>query len=171
MDLQARGRFGNRLLTFPTASAALGCDSEYFTIRSEVRDSPFFVPVVHRADLEAKAKELLGRGAEQLYYQQIPHPESSRLMNGEAALLDCGLILKHGAMPTRENLRDDLSNNGTHVDLARASAILRAALQEENGDLWEILEAYEDHVVEFTVFSRACGLLKRRLIVWEVRCY
>ncbi len=43
--------------------------------------------------------------------------------------------------------------------------------QQAWDDLEALLDKYPDHTVEFTVFDRPVGQLKRQTVIWEVRNY
>lgn len=53
-----------------------------------------------------------------------------------------------------------------------ALALLRHYLDPQDyDDLMGLLDLYEDHVIEFSVFRVPLGQLSRRMIIWECRFY
>ena len=53
-----------------------------------------------------------------------------------------------------------------------ALALLRHYLDPQDfDDLMALLDLYDGHVIEFSVFRVTLGQLNRRMIVWEVRAY
>lgn len=171
--LSQHGKLGNYLRTWKTLPEAYSSGSPWLTIQGTVPQSPYFVPVVQRSQLLRTVHSLYQRGANPsaIYFREIPHPDALRVINGEAgrSLMPHWLYLLHGAMGTKQNLRHDLQENGRTVVDSRAQALLRHWLAEEYNTLEEIWEDYPDAVVEFTMWNQPCGVLNKRLMIWEVR--
>jgi len=71
----------------------------------------------------------------------------------------------------RTDLRTAL-RNAKEVNGVRALVLLQHFLDPRDYDeLMSLLDAYEDHVVEFSVFGCPVGELGRTMCIWECRAY
>jgi len=182
--LSQRGLLGNFLRTWKDIDEAKASHAPWFTIQGTQPQSPYFVPVVADWELEERAAELIWRGArlEDIYYRAIPDPRAGRIVNlevrrdsmpdgylkGVPSIEDTRMHLVYSA-GNNINLRHDLSANGTTVTGLRAAVTLRHYLQEDVDVLEDIWARYPDAVIEASRFTRPCGVLNRKLVVWEVR--
>jgi hypothetical protein len=103
------------------------------------------------------------------YFQEVPLID--RVLNFE---LGQGIHypLRYGAIPpVHNNLRLDLDTHGTERTGAGYHLWLADVLEGEYEHLREIWELYPDAIIEATMFSKPCGTLNRKLVIWEVRDY
>jgi hypothetical protein len=178
LEAQSRGEFGNFLQTYMDPVGQVFPHKDWYTIRNKERDSPHFVPVVRGVDIRSTITRLISAGCDipTIYVQDIPHPDSRRLLQGELARIGPDLHLSFSTHPTA-NLRDAL----TRVDLAASTGsakgiIVRELVQFYAGqpawdDLSSLFDKYPDHTIEFTVFDRPTGQFNRQTVIWEVRAY
>lgn len=99
-------------------------------------------------------------------------PEHLCRLRGEVALLARGMYL-HYARDKDLSMRDSLVKSGQHTTGLTAVGILREALWPQSYDmLMEVMEQYDGHVIEFTAFSSAWGVVPHHnCAIWEVRNY
>lgn len=169
LEVQQRGGLGNFLRTSPEIEG-----QGWYTIRSMERDSPYFVPVMRGYELNATLQALCARGANRdaLYVQDIPYPNTDRLIQGELLDGDQGRFYLYYTVGGNLNLRDDLRERGQHVEGLKAEILLETLLTPtEWYNLMELMEKFPGHVTEFTLFSKPCGALNSRLVIWETRLY
>jgi hypothetical protein len=172
LERQAKGEFGNTFRIYGPGEW-VGLD-DWATIRSRVRDSPHFVPLVQGREVMQKLLDLYKAGAkfDELYVQEVPPPTIERVLNFEAGLgADGRLFCRYGEPGTTLNLRHDLEQNGTEVAGLAAALVLRRYLGEECDVLLDLVYDYPGAVVEATMWTRALGTLNRPLLIWEVRGY
>lgn len=179
LERQSRGEFGNFLQTYMNPTPLKFPHKNWYTIRNKERDSPYFIPTLRGAEIHPTISRLVDMGCYpgSIYVQDIPHPDSRRLIQGEVTRNPaCLLSMTFSTHPTA-NLRDAL----TRADLAAATGSARGIMvrelalfyggQQAWDDLAAILDRFPDEVTEFTVFDRPVGSLHRQLVVWEVRSY
>lgn len=167
---QQRGEFGNFLSIVEAADVK---PKSWYTLRNKERDSPFFIPTVKGSDVRGQVQRLLSAGATQdsIYIQDIPHPDSLRLIQGEIARFP-EYHLEYFRHPTM-NLRDAMNfwmKDRVRGIMARESVLFYGG-QQAWDDLEELLDRFPESTVEFTVFDRPVGAFNRQLIVWECRNY
>ena len=69
-------------------------------------------------------------------------------------------------------MRPALAQRTLHADGLMALGLLKCYLDDPSYDnMMSLLDEYPDHVVEFTAFNRAMGVLGWASCVWEVRSY
>ena len=172
-EAERKGRW-NHLRIWPTVDQLIrsGYDG-WLTIRSTVRDSPFFMPEVAPGMVYQVVAELKNRGAlqETMYFQEIPNPKTSRRhINFEVMRNEQFYWVTYGT--AQMNLRHDLEQNGLHVTGARAAMVLRHFLGPDSyDDLMDVLNLFPSEVIEATRFNQPVGILDRELVIWEVRNY
>lgn len=106
----------------------------------------------------------------EMWYCSEMAPTSKTLFQGEVFRSDQGLALYYSTIP--KPMRDSLKEGGQQVIGLTAKLFLEHYLDPVDYDwLNELLDRYDGHVVEFSHYNVACGVLNRRLIVWEVRNY
>lgn len=105
------------------------------------------------------------------YYVSEMAPHQYNLLQGEVRRNEYypDLIYSVAEGPMREALATETR----YADGARAAEILRYALDPSSYDwLQYLFEEYEDHVIEFSTFTRYWGTIPRRnTVFWEVRKY
>ena len=186
--LSEAGLLGNYFQQWDCADAL--CASGYtgwVTIRSRRPDSSaatgHFVPFIKAKDAPGKIRQLVKRyGAkiEDLYVNEIPGPDSGRIINLEAARTPtkghhdpvgrqlAGLYVRYSPA-SNVNLRHDLAQNGRDVEGLVAHHVLHQYLQEDAQTLWDIWDLCPDAVIEASRFTVPVGVFRSQLIIWEVR--
>lgn len=141
------------------------------TIRSIVRDSPFFVPEVKPGFVLPTLQNLQKHGADvdQLYVQEIPTPGVvKRYINFEVQQTPQFFVLRYGT--GQGNLRHDLEQNGIEVYGLKANLVLRHYLGPDCYDeLNELLERFPCVTFEATRFNEKVGTRYSELLIWEGR--
>lgn len=64
-----------------------------------------------------------------------------------------------------------LKGMSRHIEGTAVKLVLQHYLDVYANVIWDLLELYPDHIVEFSAFSEGIGKLLWPLIVWEVRKY
>lgn len=167
--------FGNKLRVWPNFWEWF--NSGYvggIRFRSRNRGSAAFTmgpPIPHGKVIDAYNDLLWNHGydaAELLFCE--PSPEDRNVIQGEVCRSDRGLELSWSTEPGITN-REAMTRANYSTGLA-AKMILEAKLDPADFEcLMELLDEYPDHVVEFSAFSAELGVLRRRMVVWEVRKY
>lgn len=152
----------------------------WITIRSLVRDSPYFVPEVAPGTIYGAALDLLERGAKMcdLYFQEIPNPPVldadgnwvsgvRRHINFEVQRSLNHLWIRYGTGQC--NLRHDLENNGIELDGFRAVETLRHYLGPDCMDELNVLLNEYPACIEGTRFTDRVGVFESELLIWEIR--
>jgi len=173
-ELAGRLAFGNQFRIWPTYGKFITSGYRgWVTIRSWVRDSPFFVPEVRRTAIGPTVSRLLKQGArlENLYFQEIPSPgENLRVMNFEIGRGWDHIWLRFGF--GQKNLRHDLDESGWHAKGMEAYDFLNQYVSPESREtIQAIFDNHPDCMIEATEWSQPLGMLDQNLIVWEVRNY
>jgi hypothetical protein len=174
-ELASRGIFGNKFRTWNTIEEY---QNSGFTgptrFRSKVPGSAFFTtaPPFYGDVVRRAYEKLISRGARSgdLIFCEAA-PEEFLTFQGELTRDWAGrLQLSWSTEPGITN-REAMTR-------ARRSSGLEGALMlghyldpGDHDDLMQMLDDYPDHVVEFSVYSKAAGILDRRMIVWEVRLF
>ncbi len=109
LEAQSRGEFGNWLKTYQDLGKFTHTRDDWFTIRNKERDSPYFIPVIKGSELRNQILHLQAAGCEPstMYIQDIPHPDSARLIQGEVCRQP-DYWLRYSLHPTL-NLRDAMN--------------------------------------------------------------
>jgi hypothetical protein len=78
----------------------------------------------------------------------------------------------------RYSFTDEALRNAMLLSSAResrggeAKVILESYVPPEDvEDLYDLLDLYEDHVIEFSTLEKPKGIFRRRTVIWEVRSY
>lgn len=167
------GEFGNRVHTFMSlaelqASAYRGL----VCIRYKVPNSPFCRYNVEYSDLAAAITQLTALGAEpslMLFNEMCP--DDRILLQGEMMRTPHGLELYYSTH--KEPMRTALAVAPRRAYGLSANLLLNHYCEPKSFVmLSELLDKYNDAVVEFSVYSVCLGLLPgHNTIVWEVRDY
>jgi hypothetical protein len=97
-------------------------------------------------------------------------PYECQTIQGELMRTAEGLSLLY--TDVRAPMRPALKERTLYATGLQALMLLRAHVDPVGVDwLLELLDTYVDHVVEFTAFERAVGVLQQPWIVWELRKY
>lgn len=166
LALAAAGQLGNTLRMWPTVAAALEATpaAVWLTVRSTTAAKGTFISCVHRNHLPRDTK-----GLQDVYYQEVPDPDSKRIANIEAWLTpgaDMWLYLEPNTVLPVRGIRERLQP----VCGAHARVRLHATIGEEGyQDLYDLWDKYPTATIEASCFNRVCGTLQRNLVIWEVR--
>lgn len=131
-------------------------------------DKILFIPAIRASDVLA-ARYFLSLP---VYFQEIPAPETARMVNLEAGFLHgTGLNVKY-ALNDPTNLRHSLEQRGVEATGLDAFLVLYEHVPAEDLDtMRELWDLYPGAIIEASVFSRAVGIQNRQTIFWEVRNY
>lgn len=157
------GEFGNLLRAWNTWEDLV--DSEYrgrLTVRSK---QPGQITRYNLSFDEAQ-KYILGR--EKYFSFNEPAPDDHLLIQGEVIELVGGLVLSYCC--DKVSMREAMSRCKVATGLT-AKLLLKQYGQGCEEWLYDLLDKYVDHVVEFGLYRVPFGTLNSRLIIWEVRSY
>ena len=165
--------FGNRMPSWNTF-AEFSREATYkagslFHVRNRVTGGPTWYNV-KRADVEKTYRNAIElTQADTFYFSQMA-PTAKTLLQGEVMRTEKGLYLYCSFLP--KTMREALATAAFEF---RGLAAKEVMLQNMDAGSWDwintLLDVYEDHVVEFSSYSVKCGVLHRKLIVWECRKY
>lgn len=192
-ELLQRGRFGNIARAWNSLQEVL--DSGYrgeVSMRSQEINNPvrkYHVPI---DQLKQVYDELpVSQRSSRIVFSESP-PDESRILQGELSRSPAGLDRIHGSLvfrytrsplPMRLAFEADWKaryeartmpvGDGGHAYGLRALHLLQQNLYPPDlDDLLALLDDFEDHIIEFSVFNRPVGVIPgRRMLVWEVRLY
>jgi hypothetical protein len=155
----------------------------WLTVRAlKPAEKELFVPSIHTDNMPVWYAERGKDVLDKVFFQEIPPPDSTRIINFEVRphSMPDGFVK---GMPDKDdvrtwltysahsnlNLRHDLLVNGKHVQGLAARVILKHYLAEDIDMLHDIWEEYPDATIEGSRFSSACGVFKRKTVIWECR--
>jgi hypothetical protein len=105
-----------------------------------------------------------------IYFNETA-PDHLLLLQGDLMITDkhYTLFYSQAKLP----MRQALSLDGRHAFGLEALQLLKENLDPSSyEDIMELLDRYEDHIIEFSTFSRDLGDCKgRNTVIWEVRSY
>lgn len=170
--LLERGALGNTVRMWPGLSALLASGYDgLVSMRSLQVSNPIRKYHVPFAEILETVRLLPPDMREHgIMFSEAP-PDHERTIQGEIYRSNSGLFLRYTRDPQPMRLAfdvEDLSECGI-----RADHLLRRELWPDDYEaLFELLDIYDGHVVEFSVFRVPVGKIKgRRMIIWEVRRY
>jgi hypothetical protein len=179
VKLYNQGVFGNHSPTWDTLEEFLRFKyqldrSNYIGlchIRNRIANGPtwYNVPCI---EVEHRWKQLLKQGvsANNLYISLMA-PTESTTFQGEVMLGIWGIELLYTtvALPMREALQQETKSARGII----ASSLLQYFLDVNDYEwLMTLLDNFENHVVEFSVYDHCWGTLPgHRMVVWETRAY
>lgn len=161
------GRFGNypqawRSLKELKASKYRGCVS----LRSLQTSNPVRLYHVPYAELGERIAALPQAYRQAGFAFSESPDDSKRTIQGEWD----GFNLTYSFLPLP--MRDAFDKQMLSASHPQALWLLKRHLDQSDYEwLGELLESFPKHVVEFSAFSVRVGVLRRRMIVWEVRHY
>ncbi len=175
-NLSQRGLLGNFLPVWNDIDAALASGCQWFTIQSHQKESPWFEAIVGIYQLKSHAAGMISRGApaKEMYFREIPPPDTIRKIQFEAYLGpswagDGSGVNLFYELDTTKPVRGIRERCSTASGL-KAQAILRAYLEPSGYDtLMDIWDRYPTAIVEASEFGTAVGAFCKNLVVWEVR--
>lgn len=158
------GEFGNRPQAWETWGEVVA--SGYrgpVVVRSRKSGSQL---ARYRLAFEDAKKHIAGR--ERDFSFNEPTPDDDLLIQGELERGVGGLALSYCC--DKVTMREAMKRCQVVRGL-QASILLRRFGQGCEHWLYELLDAYEGHVIEFGLYRVPFGTHKSRLVVWEVRSY
>ena len=166
LDLWKSGRFGNTLRTWDCVWSAVG-DPSYsgpYVLRSR---RPMF-KVNYDLPTVAHLAEYVHDKYKDCYVNERM-PDHLITIQGEIQRDQGGLYLFYSDL--KGHMRPSLKKKPMEASGLVAKSLIEQAVPDHAGVIWDLLEEYPDHVIEFSCFSRGVGQLGWPLIVWEVRAY
>jgi len=168
------GAFGNKLRTWQSYQDL--CDSDYHgnvsaRHKQAVSGLGRFLYNVP-ADLLRNGPWPLTLPSSEFHFNETP-PDGLMLIQGEVSRQPHGLDLQYST-ECNISLRDAINHKPSLTATGiKAAALLSHYLWPRSlDDLYEMLDAHSDGVIEFSTFSKAVGHLpQRNTIIWEVRRY
>lgn len=169
-ELYEAGEFGNRFECWPTLAAYLESGyEEPISIRHRTNGlSGFFYYALSREEIIATIKRL-GLTDNDIHLT-AGDSGLKRTVQGEVTLTEDGYYLYYSNIDL--DMRRALAREGQVVTGLKAKAILETFMDVPSYEnLQDLLERYENPVIEFTCFTKGCGILGWNTVTWEVRHY
>ncbi|WP_321471034.1 hypothetical protein [uncultured Paludibaculum sp.] len=191
--IQRAGLLGNYFRMWDTVQEVYRAryDFDWLTVRArQSSDSKLFIPAIMSHNIKQSDKYLLRVFARtwktlwrthckmaDVYLQEIPAPNTGRIINLEASMglngwkakgEDADLYVKY-TLNDPTNLRHSLEQRGQVVRGLRAWHLLRHYLEGDLGQLTDIWDRYPDATIEASRFTRPVGVFHSQTVIWEVR--
>jgi hypothetical protein len=103
------------------------------------------------------------------FNEQLNDDYKRVIIQGEICRLSVGLVFKYSTVNTK--MKPAMQKYSREARGVKAFSLLSLCCADGYECIMDLLTEYPDHVIEFTVFNRACGVRGWRTIVWEVRSY
>jgi hypothetical protein len=166
------GQFGNIMRAWPSLDAVEQSGYRGFvSMRSMQRDNPirlYHVPFAELRERVAALPPALKKHG--LVFSESP-PDECRIIQGELTINHCGYWFEHTYSPLPMRLAFDVQRSRA-TGLEAKLLLERYVSPPDLDDIKHLLEAYPDHVIEFSAFSIPIGVIPgRRACIWEVRQY
>lgn len=167
-------KFGNMLRTWATldeffASSYTGSVS----LRYKGNHGGGFAAYgVSRDEVESKIAQWISEGAvPSLIKINESAPDDEILFQGEVMRSPNYLSMRYSTL--KEGMRTALYTKQSHVEGLQAVMLLKTSIDPASWDEFQdLLEIYDDAVVEFSIWNVDIGMVPRRnTIFWEVRHY
>lgn len=128
--------------------------------RSSSNSSRYLIPV---------AKAIAERN-ESVFYNESA-PDQYLLIQGDVMTTEKGLTVFYSDL--KKPMKMALAESGKHITGLQALHLLRINMTPSSfDDLMDLIDIYEDHIIEFSAYSKDLGDCKgRNTIIWEVRKY
>ena len=165
------GALGNTLRTWATRENYLEAGFRGRTsLRCLVPGVTFRHGLTHEDVLVQGAHSFEGQPPEAFVYCEAA-PDEQVVLQGEVSRIAGGLYMAWSR--ERCNMRVATSLGWRHASGLTAKVLLEASVDPSSlEDIELLLDKYHDHVIEFSAFSVALGLVPRRnTVIWEVRRY
>lgn len=166
------GEFGNRPRTWKSLQEIY--DSGYtglVSMRSLQASHPFRLYHVPVAELAARLEQIRPDHRDAgIVFSEAPD-DRHRAIQGELQRLPGGLALTYSFV--RKPMREAFDDDRRHAQGLTAHLLLKQHVHPPDLDwLLELLDRWEDHVIEFSAFRVPVGVVpKSRCFFWEVRLY
>jgi len=168
-------RFGNRAPTWNSFSAFAweGYDG-LVHVRNRVAGGKTYynIPSENVIDLWRKLHGGYTDTFNSGWYISAMAPHEYNLIQGEVTLFADGPWMMYSTVKNKP-MRDALAEQASIASGIMVSSLLRQHMDPSSYDwLQELFVLYEDHVVEFSTFSKNWGTIPHRnTVFWEVRRY
>lgn len=166
------GVLGNKLRTWRDPSFAYASGAPTLGLREVGASGGGKLSIVERADLLAEASKWNDEGRRYVICEAAP--DRLATIQGEVMRAETGWAGTLGFVKDGKRMRESM-RDGDLAPMAGLAVLdlLRRHLDPNSlDDLYSLLDAYPDAVVELTSYSVAVGELPRRnTIFWEVRNY
>jgi hypothetical protein len=191
--LQLAGLLGNYFRMWNTVQEVRDAGyTGWLTVRARrASDRALFIPAVHSDSIWGgisghKLWIAPKRGVDlwnshsamsDVYLQEIPAPDTGRVinleaepgMNGWKAKADDSRLYVKYALNDPQNLRHSLEQNGVVARGLQAWAVLHQYLAEDIDQLYDIWDRHPDATIEASRFTSRVGVFDSRTIIWEAR--
>jgi len=173
-ELYEAGRFGNKLETWPSLEAFY---RDHVTKNVVMRymgkaGGGWIQYDLPSCRVRQVADEWAREGADTaLIALNESAPDHLLLVQGEVARSTSYLSLRYST--AKMPMRRALTNHPAHAEGLTALLTLRRSMDPSSfDDLMDLLDAYEDAVVEFSTWEAEVGIFRNRnTVFWEVRNY
>ena len=171
----SEGAFGNKVKTYfsleelhadPHAPAAIGIRYR----GSGGGKCQYDIPL---EDIDTAWQQWIDEGysEDRMFMNDSSNYDSHLLIQGEICTSHRGVELRYSTI--KKKMRLALAEKEEYTYGLKAKTLLRHFLDPSSYDtLFELLDVYEDHVIEFSTWDRGFGdIPSRNTIIWEVRKY
>ncbi len=170
----AKGEFGNASPTWDTLNSWIHDykpHDKFYHIRNRVAGGPTWYNIPVRKLINRWNKIVCGGVDPKSLYISAMAPTEKTILQGEVRRSERGLELTYTRV--KKPMRDALAEETLTVYGYKARCILESVMAPGEFDwLCELLDNYEDHTVEFSVYSEPWGTIPNcRTVWWEVRRY
>ena len=173
VQLFVQGFFGNRVRQWQSVRELMSDPFDRLVVlRQKSRQGGgrgITIYGIEKSSLPAVVAELARKGIEEetLYFNEAIIP-ANVVFQGEIMRIVGGLYLLYSTLPM--HMHDALLKEPKHAFGLRAKLLMEHFVCDYGLPcIWDLLERFENHVVEFTVCSKSFGDLSWRTIIWECR--
>lgn len=179
--LYLAGKFGNRLITWPTLSDYLASDyTAPVVLRNRLPGGKWCAYGLNREQVIEHVRLWCLEGAtEDLFTLNELAADDRLVFQGEIRKSIGGLYLRYSTVP--KPMRKALAEKQQHAEGYKATALLRTHLDDLDFDhLLGLVDEYDESTlddpktnvtIEFSVWDHKVGDWDRRMVVWEIRQY
>lgn len=173
-ELYHRGAFGNRLLTWRTLDDYLNSDyTKHVVLRySGDTGGKFCEYGLTKDQVILTVEKWLTEGADRSKITVNELADDSLLiLQGETYRTPLGLYVRYTTVP--KPMRLALAEEQDHVFGLKAKLLLESKVDPQSlAEIYELLDTYPDHALEFSTWSIDVGdCYRRNTVIWEVRKY
>lgn len=167
------GEFGNRLQVWRTYDEYKASGfSKPIGIRNTTPNSPYCRYDIPERFVKVVMDEFIAKGCkpETMTFNEAA-PDKDLILQGEFVRLPSGLELFYSRV--QKQMRLALLDSPNYATGNHAIQILKHVMDPNSYEWCEyLLDAYPDHVIEFSAYQRSLGNIPRRnTLIWEVRAY
>jgi len=164
IDLFRRGFYGNSIRQWDTVEEL---EADSFSGRVVIRGRMLGFQTVYAIE-KRKAivmAQCFSGGLDSYYFNEyVPSP----IFNAEIMRSERGLYMYYSNAPAPMKIA--LAGAPLHA-FGLAAKVIVEQVSDQAETIWELLDKFPDHVIEFSCFGQAVGTLSWRTIIWEVRFY